>query len=53
MTQLLRSCLARNAKESAVAVSSLVPAPDTIKLKKHVSLVSASAVMIWHDEQWV
>jgi hypothetical protein len=41
MTQLLRSVLARNAKEAAVSIGPLAPAKDTAKLKKHLSLVSA------------
>jgi hypothetical protein len=40
MTQLLRSVLARNAKEAAVSIGPLAPAKDTAKLKKHLSLVS-------------
>ncbi|KAF5831159.1 PTHB1 C-terminus-domain-containing protein [Dunaliella salina] len=39
MTQLLRSCLARNAKEASVAPSPLTPARDTSRLRKHISLV--------------
>mmetsp|Transcript_14226 Transcript_14226/g.38566 ORF Transcript_14226/g.38566 Transcript_14226/m.38566 type:complete len:906 (-) Transcript_14226:247-2964(-) len=39
MTQLLRSCLARNAKEASVTASPLTPARDTSRLRKHISLV--------------
>jgi Bardet-Biedl syndrome 9 protein len=39
MTHLLRSCLARSAKDAAAAVPPLAPAPDTARLKKHISLV--------------
>ncbi|KAL6763407.1 PTHB1 N-terminus-domain-containing protein [Haematococcus lacustris] len=39
LTQLLRSCLARNAKEAAVPLPALAPAKDTSKLKKHLALV--------------
>lgn len=40
MTHLLRSALAKNAKEAAVQVPPLAPSRDTVKLKKHISLVS-------------
>ncbi|GFR41608.1 hypothetical protein Agub_g2332 [Astrephomene gubernaculifera] len=39
MTHLLRTCLAKNAKEQAVQVTPLAPAKDTQRLRKHVSLV--------------
>jgi len=39
MAQLLRSCLARNAKEASVAAAPLAPARDTSRLRKHISLV--------------
>jgi len=39
MTQLLKSCLARSAKESAAQVPPVAQLPDTVKLKKHISLV--------------
>lgn len=39
MTHLLRSSLARSAKESAAVVPPLVTAKDTQRLRKHVSLV--------------
>ena len=39
MTQLLRTCLAKSAKEAATALPPLVRAKDTTKLKKHLSLV--------------
>jgi Bardet-Biedl syndrome 9 protein len=39
MTHLLRSCLARSPKDAAAAVPPLAPAPDTARLKKHISLV--------------
>lgn len=39
MTQLLRSCLARSAKESAAQVPPATQLTDTLKLKKHISLV--------------
>ena len=39
MTQLLRTCLARSAKESAAQVAPIAQLADTVKLKKHISLV--------------
>ncbi|GLC42379.1 Protein PTHB1 [Pleodorina starrii] len=39
MTHLLRTCLAKSAKEQAVQVTPLAPAKDTQRLRKHVSLV--------------
>lgn len=39
MTQLLRSALARSAKDSAAAVPPLTPGTDIARLKRHVSLV--------------
>ncbi|WIA14131.1 hypothetical protein OEZ85_002674 [Tetradesmus obliquus] len=39
MTHLLRSALARSAKDAAAAVPPLAPAADTARLKKHISLV--------------
>jgi Bardet-Biedl syndrome 9 protein len=39
MTHLLRSCLARSAKDAAAAVPPLAPAAATARLKKHISLV--------------
>ncbi|KAG2488148.1 hypothetical protein HYH03_013291 [Edaphochlamys debaryana] len=39
MTHLLRTSLAKNAKEQAVQVAPLAPAKDTQRLRKHVSLV--------------
>ena len=39
MMQLLRSCLSKSAKESAVSIPSPVPARDTSRLRKHVGLV--------------
>jgi len=39
LTQLLRTCLARSAKESAAQVQPLSQLPDTAKLKKHLALV--------------
>lgn len=39
MTQLLRTCLARSAKESAAQVAPVAQLADTVKLKKHISLV--------------
>ncbi|KAJ9505514.1 hypothetical protein QJQ45_021083 [Haematococcus lacustris] len=46
LTQLLRSCLARNAKEAAVPLPALAPAKDTSKLKKHLALVLVVLVMV-------
>lgn len=43
MTQLLRTALARNAKESAMPPTPLVPAKDTAKLRKHISLVRCAS----------
>lgn len=40
MTQLLRTSLAKSAKEAAVSLAPLAPARDLSKLKKHTSLVS-------------
>jgi len=39
MTHLLRTALAKSAKEAAVSVPPLAPSKDTSKLKKHLSLV--------------
>lgn len=39
MTHLLRTSLARSAKDAAAVVPALAPAADTVRLKKHVSLV--------------
>ncbi|MEW5319021.1 MAG: hypothetical protein WDW38_010197 [Sanguina aurantia] len=39
MTQLLRTCLAKNAKEAAVVLAPLAASKDTGKLKKHILLV--------------
>jgi len=39
MTQLLKTTLARSAKDTAAPVPPLIRAPDTARLKKHVSLV--------------
>ena len=39
MMQLLRSCLAKSAKESAVSIPPPVPAKDTSRLKKHIGSV--------------
>lgn len=39
MTQLLRTCLAKNAKEAAVVLAPLTACKDTSKLKKHILLV--------------
>jgi len=39
MTQLLRSCLARSAKESAAQPAPVAQMADTSRLKKHISLV--------------
>lgn len=39
MTQLLKSSLARHAKDAAAAVPPLVPAVDCVRLQKHLSLV--------------
>ncbi|EFJ41408.1 Bardet-Biedl syndrome 9 [Volvox carteri f. nagariensis] len=39
MTHLLRTCLAKSAKEQAVQVTPLAPVKDTQRLRKHISLV--------------
>ncbi len=39
MTNLLRTALAKNAKEAAAPLPPLAPIKDTGKLKKHMSLV--------------
>ncbi|GIM12857.1 hypothetical protein Vretimale_16089, partial [Volvox reticuliferus] len=39
MTHLLRTCLAKSAKEQAVQVTPLSAAKDTQRLRKHISLV--------------
>ncbi|GLI70845.1 hypothetical protein VaNZ11_015856, partial [Volvox africanus] len=39
MTHLLRTCLAKSAKEQAVQVTPLTAAKDTQRLRKHISLV--------------
>lgn len=39
MLQLLRSCLAKSAKEAAVPIPPLAPAKDTSRLRKHIGLV--------------
>lgn len=39
MTHLLRTCLAKSAKESAMITSDLQMAPDTSKVKKHITIV--------------
>ncbi|KAG2452068.1 hypothetical protein HYH02_003104 [Chlamydomonas schloesseri] len=39
MTHLLRTCLAKNAKEQAVQVAPLAPVKNTERLRKHMSLV--------------
>ncbi len=39
MMQMLRSGLAKSAKESAMSIPCPTPAKDTLKLKKHVGLV--------------
>ena len=39
MMQLLRSCLAKSSKESAVSIPTPTPSKDTSRLKKHVGLV--------------
>ncbi|KXZ41737.1 BBS9 protein [Gonium pectorale] len=38
-THLLRTCLAKSAKEQAVPITPLAPCKDTQRLRKHVSLV--------------
>jgi Bardet-Biedl syndrome 9 protein len=39
MTHLLRTCLAKNAKESAAVPQPLAMPIDTTKLKKHITIV--------------